>query len=160
MNFRIREIRKEDNPHIQKIIQTVMPEFGANSQGFALHDKAVTKMYEVYQTVGSTYFVCEENERIVGGGGISKLEGGDSGICELQKMYFLKDARGKGYGQMMLSQCLSSAAKFGYKICYLETFHTMQSAMQLYEKNGFNRIPSALGQTGHFGCDTFYVKEL
>src|SRR5690606_41202506 len=35
----IRKIRPEDNAAVASIIRTVMPEFGASGQGFAIHDR-------------------------------------------------------------------------------------------------------------------------
>jgi putative acetyltransferase len=156
----IRLIRREDNPQIAKIIRTVMPEFGASGQGFAIHDKEVDDMFEAYSREGCAYYVCEVEGRIVGGGGVAPLEGGDSSTCELKKMYFLSEARGKGLGAKVLQACLQSAKELGYKTCYLETFNTMSQAMKVYEQHGFKKINGPMGNTGHFACDTFYTIEL
>lgn len=156
----IRLIRNNDNPQVAAIIRTVMPEFGASGKGFAIHDKEVDNMYDAYSRAGCAYFVCEMKDKLIGGGGIAPLEGGDADTCELKKMYFLPEGRGKGFGQGVLEACLKAAKANGYKYCYLETFNTMTDAMKLYEKNGFKKIPSALGNTGHFACDIFYLKEL
>lgn len=156
----VRKIRPEDNVQVANIIRTVMPEFGASGQGFAIHDKEVDDMYATYTQSRCAYFVCEENGRLVGGGGVAPLEGGDADTCELKKMYFLAHGRGKGLGQKVLDECLKAAAEIGFTYCYLETFNTMKGAMKLYEKNGFEKIPKACGNTGHFACDTFYKKKL
>lgn len=156
----IRKIAPSDNPQIANIIRTVMPEFGADGPGFAIHDSEVDDMYTVYTKPRRVYYVCEYEGMIVGGGGIAELEGGDDTICELKKMYFLPVGRGKGLGQRVLAQCLKEAKAMGYTTCYLETFNTMKEAMRLYEKNGFLRIPGPLGNTGHFACDTFYKRSL
>lgn len=143
-----------------RIIRTVMPEFGASGFGFAIHDQEVDDMHAAYQGDGCRYFVCDVNGQIVGGGGIAPLAGGPPDTCELKKMYFLTEGRGQGWGQQVLQACLREAAAQGYRYCYLETFHTMKGAMKLYEKNGFKKIPGALGNTGHFACDTFYELDL
>ncbi len=137
-----------------------MPEFGANGAGFAIHDAEVNDMFTAYTQPRHTYFVFEENGRILGGGGIGPLQGGDADTCELKKMYFLPEGRGKGMGQAVLEACLRAAKELGYKTCYLETFNTMHLAMKLYERNGFEKITGACGHTGHFACDTFYQKKL
>lgn len=137
-----------------------MPEFGASGSGFAIHDKEVDDMYGTYSPPRSAYFVCEDHGKIIGGGGVAPLQGGDENTCELKKMYFLPDGRGRGLGQLMLQRCLVAAKAIGYRYCYLETFNTMKDAMKLYHKNGFIKIPGALGNTGHFACDTFYQLDL
>ncbi len=154
--MKIRPVCKEDNEAIAHIIRTVMPEFGAGGQGFAIHDAEVNDMYVAYSRPRCAYFVCEANGKILGGGGIAPLEKGPDDTCELKKMYFLPEGRGLGLGQQVLDACLQKAREFEYTWCYLETFHTMKQAMKLYEKNGFERIPGPCGNTGHFSCDTFY----
>jgi putative acetyltransferase len=160
MRVDIRKIEPRDREEIKQIIQQVMPEMGAGGLGFAIGDAEVDNMYDAYQAERSDYYVLELNGRVIGGGGIAPLQGGLRDICELKKMYFLPEARGKGYGQTMLDQCLKSARQFGYKQCYLETFHTMKDAIRLYERNGFRKLLAPLGSTGHFSCDTFYIIDL
>jgi putative acetyltransferase len=156
----IRPIQPRDNSFVRNIIKTVMPEFGASGQGFAIHDKEVEDMVAAYSQGRCAYFVCEVDGKIVGGGGIAPLEGGDEDTCELKKMYFLPEGRGKGLGQQVLQACLQAAREIGFKYCYLETFNTMDKAMKLYEKNGLKKINGPLGNTGHFACDIFYKLDL
>jgi len=156
----VRVLNANDNPAIRNIIQTVMPEFGASGQGFAIHDAEVEDMYTAYSQKGCAYFVFEENGKILGGGGVGPLKGGAADTCELKKMYFLSEGRGKGMGQQVLTACLQAAKDLGYKKCYLETFNTMHLAMKLYERNDFEKITGPCGSTGHFACDIFYEKKL
>jgi putative acetyltransferase len=152
----VRLICKDDNKAVAQIIRTVMPEFGAGGKGFALHDAEVDDMFGAYSRPRCAYFVYEEHGKVLGGGGIAPLQGGDEATCELKKMYFLPEGRGRGLGQQVLEACLQQARAFGFTWCYLETFHTMQQAMRLYRKNGFEQIPAPCGNTGHFACDTFF----
>lgn len=156
----LRQLEEKDNPAVRDIIRTVMPEFGASGKGFAIHDSEVENMYAFYTQSRCAYFVWEEAGIIIGGGGVAPLQGGDNDTCELKKMYFLPEGRGKGLGQSILSECLKAAKSLGYIYCYLETFNTMTRAMKLYEKNGFKKIQGSCGNTGHFACDTFYKKML
>ena len=156
----IRKIFPSDNVSVSAIIRSVMPEFGAGGEGFAIHDTEVDDIYLAYNTGRSAYFVCEEDGKIVGGGGVAPLLGGSPDTCELKKMYFLPVGRGRGLGQKLLSGCLDAARELGFEKCYIETFNTMKDAMKLYEKNGFKKIPGPLGRTGHFACDTFYIREI
>lgn len=160
MEAEIRKIGRQDNPSVANIIRTVMPEFGAGGQGFAIHDTEVDNMFEAYTNGRSAYFVCDAGGKLVGGGGVAPLVGGNEDTCELKKMYFLAEGRGLGLGQKLLTACLESATKLGYSQCYLETFNTMKRAMKLYERNGFKRIAGPLGNTGHFACDIFYLRQL
>jgi putative acetyltransferase len=152
----IRPVLSTDNAAVANIIRTVMPEFGAGGSGFAIHDTEVDNIHAAYSQPRAAYFVCEIDEKVVGGGGVAPLLGGDENTCELKKMYFLKEGRGRGFGKEMVKICLSAAKDIGFEYCYLETFNTMKDAQRLYEKMGFDRIPGPLGNTGHFACDIFY----
>ena len=156
----VRALEPKDNSAIRSIIRTVMPEFGASGQGFAIHDAEVEDMYAAYSQQGHAYFVYEEHGKILGGGGVGPLKGGDAATCELKKMYFLSEGRGKGMGRQVLTACLQAAKELGYTTCYLETFNTMHQAMKLYERNDFEKISGPCGSTGHFACDVFYQKNL
>jgi len=158
--FMVRPVRPSDEPAVARIIRAVMPEFGADGPGFALHDPEVDHMFEAYQRPGARYFVLEAGGEVVGGGGIAPLDGGPGDTCELRKMYFLPKARGQGWGERLLGRCLAEARAQGYAQCYLETCTGMDAAMRLYVKMGFHPLCSALGATGHGGCDRFYVLSL
>lgn len=155
----IRPVRASDDPELARIIRTVMTECGASGPGFAIHDPEVEAMSLAYSAPRSRYFVAEEGGRILGGAGIGPLQGGEAWICELRKMYLLPDARGRGIGAKLLRRCLEAARSFGFLACYLETLHRMRAAQRLYRRFGFRPIDRRLGETGHFGCDRFYLLE-
>lgn len=160
-NLSFRPIRPEDDAAVAAVIRTVMPQFGADGPGFAIHDPEVDGMRAAYSVPGAAYFVVEaEDGRVIGGGGIARLEGGEPGVCELRKMYFLDEARGLGMGEKLLRHCLSVATELGYQTCYLETLSGMDAAMRLYEKLGFKKLCAPMGATGHGGCDRWYAREL
>ena len=142
------------------IIRAVMPEFGATGCGFAINDPEVDWMSRAYAAARCAYFVIEDGGRVLGGGGVAPLDGGDADTCELRKMYFLPEARGRGAGAALMRHCLDAARELGFKRCYLETLTGMDAAMRLYERSGFRRIDEPMGATGHGGCNTFYLREL
>jgi putative acetyltransferase len=155
--YLLRKIRPEDDADMASIIRTVMPEFGATGSGFAINDPEVDWISRAYAAPRSVYFVVESDGKVVGGGGVAPLAGGDADTCELRKMYFLPQARGIGAGAAMMARCLQAAREFGFRQCYLETLRGMDAAMRLYERSGFRRIDAPLGDTGHGGCNAFYL---
>jgi len=156
-----RPIRPEDDATVAAIIRRVMPEFGADGPGFAIHDPEVDHMSAAYSAPGAAYFVVvDEAGQVVGGAGIAALEGGGPGVCELRKMYFLPQTRGRGMGETLLRHCLVVAQDLGYRTCYLETLSGMDQAIRLYGKLGFKPLCSPLGRTGHGGCDHWFAREL
>jgi putative acetyltransferase len=158
--FTIRPIAPADDAAMAAIIRTVMPEFGASGDGFAINDPEVDWMHRAYSAARSAYFVVERDGVVEGGGGVAPLEGGDADTCELRKMYFLPGLRGLGAGAALMATCLDAARGLGFRTCYLETLRGMDAAMRLYEKSGFHRLPGPLGATGHGGCNAFYSRDL
>ena len=158
--WKIRPIEPKDDSAVAAIIRTVMPEYGATGEGFAINDSEVDWMQRAYSLPRSTYFVVEQDGKVVGGGGIAPLVGADEDTCELRKMYFLKHIRGQGIGSEMLKRCLDAARSFGFRYCYLETLSGMNDAIRLYERHSFKRIGAPRGRTGHGGCNTYYLREL
>jgi len=158
--FLIRPIEPRDDAEVAAIIRAVMPEFGADGPGFAIHDAEVDAMHAAYARPRSSYLVVEVQGKVVGGGGVAPLEGGDTEVCELRKMYFLPAARGIGAGSAMMERCLDAARMHGFKRCYLETLTGMDAAQSLYKRSGFTTLGGPLGGTGHFSCDQFFIREL
>ncbi|MEQ1568639.1 MAG: GNAT family N-acetyltransferase [Myxococcota bacterium] len=156
----IRPITAADDRAIEEIIRTVMPEYGADGPGFAIHDAEVSAMSSAYARPRAEYRVAVLHGRIVGGGGFAPLEGGDGSVCEIRKMYFAREARGLGIGGALLRELLLRAAGCGYAGAYLETLAAMKEARALYERCGFTPLRAAMGATGHFGCNSFYYLPL
>jgi putative acetyltransferase len=158
--MKIREIQKKDNPEIAHIVQAVLMEMGAPKIGTAYSDPFLFDLFTVYSAPKTIYFVLENEGKIVGGAGIGTLENDDPTICEFQKMYFLPEARGKGYASKMLELSIQKARKFGYKKCYIETMPYMDAAQKLYRNFGFKNLDAPIGKTGHTSCPVWMLLEL
>lgn len=160
MEAMIRPIEAKDNAAVAKIIRQVMTEFSCVGDGYSIEDPEVDNMSTAYAEANAAFFVIEHAGTIQGCGGFGSLVGGEPGICELKKMYFLPSLRGMGMGRRLLDHCIAAAQTAGYQKMYLETVDRMTAANQLYQKTGFVPLNCALGATGHGGCDAFYVLEL
>ena len=160
MEYEIKEIEQKYNKELENVIRTVLIEFGANHEGTAWADPNLHRFSEIYNSEGNKYWVVidKKTNKIVGGSGIGKLENIEN-VCELQKMYLLPYARGKGIAQELMKICLDYAAKY-YKKCYIETLENMIAAQKFYEKFGFKRIYEPLIKTDHYACDVRYIKDL
>lgn len=158
--FNIRLIEQHDNKAMAAIIRTVMPEFGADGPGFAIHDAEVDAMFEAYQGSKAAYYVIEKDGAVMGGAGFAPLAGGADDVCELKKMYFLPAARGFGLGQHIVPELAKMAKAAGYAKMYIETLDGMDAAISLYNKLGAEKLCSSLGNTGHFGCNNFFLLKL
>ncbi len=142
------------------IIREVMASFSAQGPGYSTEDAEIEAMSAHYSGPRSAFFVVEENGRVQGGGGIGPLAGAEPEVCELRKMYFLPALRGRGIGHRLLALCLAAARERSYRRCYLETLSGMDAAQKLYVKAGFKPQCGPLGNTGHSGCDRYYLLAL
>jgi putative acetyltransferase len=156
----IREIQKGDNAQIAAVIREVFISDNYPKTGTAFADAQLDLMFETYDKPKAIYFVVADNGKIIGGAGVSQLDNSTENICELQKMYFLQEARGKGIGLKMILKCLEKATEFGYGKCYLETLPEMLTAQHLYKKAGFEYLCAPLGNTGHSTCPVWMIKNL
>ena len=156
----IREITLNDNKQVAKLIRKVLVDIGVPKVGTAYADKTLDTMFEAYDKPKATYFVVEENDVIIGCAGVAPLDNYKGNVCELQKMYFLEEARGRGIGTRMIQVCLDTAKTYGFEKCYLETMPYMKAAQELYKKNGFEYIKERMGDTGHYSCPVWMLKNL
>ena len=160
MNYTIRKIEPKDNLKIASVIRNIFEELNAPKVGTAYADPHLNTLSEVYEAENEIYFVVEEDGIILGGCGIGNLIDAEFKICELQKMYLAKEARGKGIAQELMRNCLIFAKQAGYDKCYIETLPFMKDAQKLYIKSGFTYIDGPMGSTGHNACDVFMIKDL
>jgi putative acetyltransferase len=156
----IRPLQQVDDVDLGKLIKTVLTEFKANKPGTAYFDESTNYLSTVFRNPKSAYWVVEENGQIIGGGGIFPTEGLPDETCELVKLYLYPEARGKGLGKALMDKCFERALALGYTNIYLESMPELNQAVSMYEKMGFARQCSALGNSGHFGCDIWMVKKL
>jgi putative acetyltransferase len=156
----IREIQSKDNQQIAHVIREVFLVDDYPKTGTAFADKHLDRLFEAYDKPKAIYFVIENNGKLIGGAGISQLDNSDENICELQKMYFLHEARGKGLGFKIIQLCLEKATAFGFEKCYLETLPQMKTAQHLYVKSGFEYIDAPMGNTNHSSCPVWMIKKL
>jgi putative acetyltransferase len=160
--YQIRTIQIQDNPSISQVIREVSKEFGlAPESGFAVADPILDDLYQVYAQPNAQYWIIEDaNGRVVGGGGLSPLQG-DVTVLEIQKMYFLPELRGLGFAKKILEKCFEFAQQQGFQSCYLETTQDLWQAIKLYEKLGFEHLSQPKGNTGHSHvCEVWMLKTL
>jgi putative acetyltransferase len=156
----IRPIREADNKIIASIIRSVLTEFGANKPGTVYYDPSTDDLYALFQARDSAYFILEVDGEVCGGSGIYPTIGLPSGCTEIVKLYIMPNVRGRGLGRALLENCFEIATQLGYKQVYLETLPELKMAVGLYENCGFRYLDKPLGNSGHFGCDLWMLKDL
>lgn len=163
INVQVRTIEPGDSVALQELITSVVIEMGALDSEYLGESNELTDLHQLYIKPRSRYYVVvdSDTQEILGGGGIAPLIGVDNdGLGEIQKMYFSSKLRGKGMGTQLLNQLMQDAKAFGFTSLYLETKPELLSAIKLYERSGFQRIPERMGNTGHECCTVFMRRAL
>jgi putative acetyltransferase len=161
MSITIRNIKIEDNAELARIIREALVEFDVPKVGTVYSDPDTDRLYQLFEEApGSCYFVAEEGGVLIGGCGIYPTPGLPTGYAELVKLYLTATTRGKGIGKMLMDKCYDAAKDMGYTHLYLESFPQLAKAIGMYQKAGFNTLEHSLGNSGHFACNIWMVKEL
>lgn len=160
-NILIRKIQPSDDPFIAKIIRTALEEYGEAKPGTVYTDPTTDELYETFSSAPkSGYFIAELDGEVIGGSGIYPTKNLPKGYAELVKIYLKSEYRGKGIGKQLMDRSIVYAKEKGYTHLYLESFPSLKEAIVLYEKIGFERVESPLGDSGHFACDVWMVLTL
>jgi putative acetyltransferase len=160
MNLSFHQICLQDNFQIAKVIRSVLKEYGVDKPGTVYTDPTTDALFQLFQTPGSIYWIAKQDDEIIGGCGIFPTTGLPQGYAELVKLYVSSSARGKGIGYQLMEICFESAVKTGYKKLYLETLPELNKAVSLYQRLGFEFLKEPLGDSGHFACDIWMLKDL
>jgi carbonic anhydrase len=86
----------------------------------------------------SQFYVLEQQGQPIGMGGIRRVRGD---IAEMKRVYIRDVAKGQGLGRALVERLMDDARGFGYRTMFLDTAPTLTTAIALYERLGFSRIP-------------------
>ena len=92
----------------------------------------------------STFFIAEADARAVGYAKLrenSRVDGlkSDDAI-ELQRIYILEKAKGKGVGDALMRRCFDAARAKNYTKIWLSVWERNLAAQKFYEKFGFVKV--------------------
>ena len=155
-----RPIEMQDSKELATLIRSVLEEYGADKPGTVYTDPTTDSLFELFQTKGSFYWIALRGNEIIGGCGIFPTLGLPEKCTELVKLYVSKTSRGTGIGYKLIEICLKQAKEAGYSSIYLETMPELSKAAGLYAQMGFQKLEKALGNSGHFACDLWMLKEI
>lgn len=160
MGIILRTIEERDNEELAELIRSVFREFKIDRPGTVYFDPTTDNLFKLFSITGSEYWLAEENGAIIGGCGVYPTPGLPEGCAELVKFYLSASQRGKGIGWQLMEKTFDSAKKNGFSQLYLESLPELTRAISLYEKAGFKFIPGPMGNSGHFGCNIWMLKDL
>lgn len=159
-NITIRPITAADDERMGAIARENLKAFGLDIPGTAYFDPEIMHLSSYYAAAPErrAYFVAEDADgRVLGGGGLAEFEPLEA-TAELQKLYLADAAKGHGLGARLVRLIEDCARELGYARLYLETHSNLKAAIHLYEKLGYRRIEPV--SPSHAVMDHFYVKDL
>ena len=132
--FLLREAQPADQESIRAIVSAVLAEYGLPADTEET-DADLGDVQASYAGRGGVFLVLTSKDGdLVGCGGLYPISAGEA---EIRKMYFLPDARGKGYGRRLLTELIGAARDRGYRRVVLETASVLREAIALYRSAGF-----------------------
>ena len=155
-----REVKKEDNVLLARMIRQVFKEHDAPQSGTVFSDPTTDDLFGLFRKSRSVLWVAELDGLALGCCGIYPTEGLAYGCAELVKYYLSESERGKGTGRHLMEQCIASARKLGYKKLYIESMPHFSKAVRIYEKLGFRKLSGPLGNSGHTSCNIWMLLKL
>jgi len=156
----LREVKKEDNELLARMIRQVFLEHDAPQSGTVFSDPTTDDLFGLFRKSKSVLWVAERAGLPMGCCGIYPTEGLEEGCAELVKYYLAESERGKGTGRQLMELCIASARKLGYEKLYIESMPQFSKAVRIYEKLGFHKLSSPLGNSGHTTCTIWLLLEL
>jgi len=153
-SFHFRDAASSDGPAIRGVVFTVLEEYGLSPDP-GTTDADLQDVISSYTARGGCFRVLvSPRHEIVGCGGLYPLAEDEA---EIRKMYFLKEARGRGLGRRLLLDLIDAARERGFRRVVVETASVLEDAIALYRQNGFVPLERA-----HLPrrCDQAYVLSL
>lgn len=135
--LRVRSATNADAERVRALVFDVLAEFGLRPDP-AGTDADLEDIEASYTARGGLFELLEdEGGRLVGTVGLYPLDGE---TCELRKMYFLPELRGRGIGRELLEHTVGQARRLGFKRVTLETASVLEAAIKLYTRFGFRPL--------------------
>lgn len=82
-------------------------------------------------------YIVYSGEKLAGCIGLKKM---DELSCEMKRLYVRPEFRGLHIGKYLIQHIIDDAREIGYKHMFLDTFPFLRSAIQIYERFGFNEV--------------------
>lgn len=105
-------------------------------QGFAAEMAAMPGKYA--PPGGALLLARRTDGEAIGCVGLRAID--PTGCCEMKRLYVTPQARGLGLGKALVEAVVTEAQRIGYREIRLDTLPTMDEAIGLYRKLGFEPI--------------------
>ena len=106
---------------------------------FQNFDEELQRLPGEYAPPSGRLFLARINGKLAG---CVALHGLSGLICEMKRLYVRPKYRGLGLGRLLAEKVIIEAEVMSYRKMRLDTIATMVTAIALYERMGFARIPA------------------
>ena len=100
----------------------------------------------------SKFFVVRNNEEVVAYMKINfdkaQTEKGHNNTLEVQRIYILKEYKGKGIGKLLMQRAIQIAKENNLNYIWLGVWEHNLSAIKFYEKQGFKKFSTHIFKLG------------
>jgi len=135
----IRTATNRDTDRIVALVFKVLSEYGLPADPES-KDADLKDIEGNYVRAGGVFEVIEDRVgNLLGTYGLYPLS---KETCELRKMYFVPEMRGRGLGRRILERAVDHARRLHYAAIVLETHSVLKEAIHLYTRFGF--VPTGL----------------
>lgn len=135
----IRAATNADAARVKALVFRVLNEYGLSPDPAAT-DADLDDIEAHYLKTGGMFELIEDTAgNLLGTVGLYPV---DNETCELRKMYFAPEVRGRGLGARVLKRTLDRARELGFRRVELETASVLEGAIRLYTRFGFRPLPN------------------
>lgn len=103
------------------------------------YDEEVNHLERKYGPPHGRLYLALSDGQAAGCVGLRKI---DARRCEMKRLYVRPAFRGRHIGDRMVRQIIADAKEIGYSSMLLDTLPFLKSAIRMYERYGFQEIPS------------------
>lgn len=153
---RIRLIEPKDDLILRVIVRDGIRFCNALGAGAGLNVDEKNALSLLYSAPRTTYFVADRRDTVVGGAGIGPLPCDFAHIAELQRFILLPMSGHLEIGRRLVDQCLDSADRLGFRLCYVELNSEQATMRELLERAGFKPNGKPLREPTDPTADSYY----
>jgi ribosomal protein S18 acetylase RimI-like enzyme len=143
----LRDARADESDEIAALTRAAYEEFGSAMEPSAWRALQSAMDGVLRHSGAADRIVAEQDERIVGSvflypAGVDAYDAGDkSASPEIRLLAVAPHARGRGVARRLVEECIRRARASGASEIGLHTSKSLASAIALYERMGFARVP-------------------
>ncbi len=130
-----------------------------NPRGFVtnptFHGDIFARAQKYQQQNGAMFGLFDENNTLLGFGGLKQKDGGRVELCNL---HLHPDQQGRGQGKLLAFALIDEAKELGYDTVELHVTITQQKAIGLYKRLGFTETGRKVYDVEGMTFDTVFME--